>query len=399
MSHDANGSPSQDKTLPAIPIAGPWITELEVDYVAEAVRSAWYENSRDFILRFEERFAQAIGRRHSLSLPSCTSGIHLLLAALGIGPGDEVIVPESTWIATAAPVTYVGGAVVFADVDPDTWCIDVDKLPSYITPRTRAIIAVDLYGGMPEMKRLQELAAKHGIALIEDAAEAIGSRRDGGPAGSFGLASVFSFHGTKTLTTGEGGMVVTDDTDLMERMRYLADHARQPGDTSFVQNEVAFKYKMSSLQAALGLAQLERLTELVDKKREIFSYYREALKGAEYVTLNSEPGGSYNSYWMVTALLDRQLDIPIQAFRTELERQGINTRPFFHPLSSLPAFNNEPHAVHAQKLNNVAYDLASRGLNLPSALRLGEEEVARVAAAVRQVVGAQTQLSPQEVTR
>jgi perosamine synthetase len=184
----------------------------------------------------------------------------------------------------------------------------------------------------------------------------------------------------------------------MERMRYLGDHARQPGDTSFFQNEVAYKYKMSSLQAALGLAQLERLTELVEKKREIFSYYREALKGVDYLTLNSEPDGSYNSYWMVTVLLDRDLDLPIQTFRTELERQGINTRPFFHPLSSLPAFKDEPHAVHAQKLNAVAYDLASRGLNLPSALRLGEEEVARVAAAVRQVIGVQSQRRPQEVT-
>jgi perosamine synthetase len=398
MSPDTNGLDPHDETLPPIPIAGPWITDLEVNYVAEATRSAWYENSRDFILRFENSFAQAMGRRYALALPSCTSGIHLALAALNIGPGDEVIVPESTWIATAAPITYVGGSVVFADVDPDTWCIDVERLPSYITPRTRAIIAVDLYGGMPEMKRLQDLAAQHGIALIEDAAEAIGSRRDGGPAGSFGLASVFSFHGTKTLTTGEGGMIVTDDTDLMERMQYLGDHARQPGDTSFFQNEVAYKYKMSSLQAALGLAQLERLTELVEKKREIFSYYREALKGVDYLTLNSEPDDSYNSYWMVTVLLDRQLDLPIQTFRTELERLGINTRPFFHPLSSLPAFKDQPHAVHAQKLNAVAYDLASRGLNLPSALRLGEEEVARVAAAVRQVIGVQTQRRPQEVT-
>jgi perosamine synthetase len=379
-------SREQNEELPSIPIAGPWITELEVDYVADAVRSAWYENAGEILVRFEERFAAQLGRRYALSLPSCTSGIHLALAALGIGPGDEVIVPESTWIASAAPITYVGASIVFADVDPETWCIDTERLASYFTPKTRAIIPVDLYGGMPDMTRLQEVAAEHDIAIIEDAAEAIGSRWGGAPAGSFGLASVFSFHGTKTLTTGEGGMVVTDDATLFERMQFLADHGRQPGDRSFFQQEVAFKYKMSSLQAALGLAQLERLSELVEKKREIFSLYRDAFADLDQLTLNIEPEGSYNSYWMVTALVDRQLDLSIGTLREELGRRGVNTRPFFHPLSSLPAFSEQAHVARARELNSVAYDLAERGLNLPSALRLGETEVSRVAAAMREIL-------------
>jgi perosamine synthetase len=370
-----------------IPVAGPWITELEVEYVANAVRSAWYEGARDVLVEFEEKFAAHLGRRFALSLPSCTSALHLSLAALDIGPGDEVIVPDSTWIATAAPITYLGGSVVFADVDPETWCIDVDKLASYFTPRTRAVIAVDLYGSMPEVPRLRELCAEHGVALIEDAAEAIGSRRDGVAAGAYGLASVFSFHGTKTLTTGEGGMLVTDDAHFFERVRYLSDHGRHLGDTSFFQQEVAYKYKMSSLQAALGLAQLERVSELVEKKREIFFMYRDALADVEHLTLNAEPAGSFNSYWMVTALIDGELGLSMDTLRSQLGEQGINTRPFFHPMSALPAFADQAHAARARELNHVAYDLAGRGLNLPSALRLGQPEVARVAAALRQIIG------------
>jgi perosamine synthetase len=379
-------SRDENEELPWIPVAGPWITELEVEYVSNAVRSAWYEGARDVLLQFEEKFAAYLGRQFALSLPSCTSGLHLALAALDIGPGDEVIVPESTWIATAAPITYLGGSVVFADVDPDTWCIDVERLASYFTPRTRAVIAVDLYGGMPEVKRLRDVCAEHGVALIEDAAEAIGSRRDGIPAGGYGLASVFSFHGTKTLTTGEGGMLVTDDAAFFERLRYLSDHARHPGDTSFFQQEVAYKYKMSSLQAALGLAQLERVSELVDKKREIFSMYRQALSDVDHLTLNAEPEGSYNSYWMVTALIDRGLGLSVDTLRQQLDQRGINTRPFFHPLSALPAFGDQAHVAGARELNPVAYDLAGRGLNLPSALRLGQPEVSLVAAAVREVI-------------
>jgi perosamine synthetase len=380
-------SPDENEDRSWVPVAGPWITELEVEYVSNAVRSAWYEGARDVLVEFEEKFAAYLGRRFALSLPSCTSGLHLSLAALDIGPGDEVIVPESTWIATAAPIVYLGGSVVFADVDPVTWCIDAERLASYFTPRTRAVIAVDLYGGMPEVERLRAVCAEHGVALIEDAAEAIGSLRDGVPAGGYGLASVFSFHGTKTLTTGEGGMLVTDDEAFFSRLRYLSDHARHPGDTSFFQQEVAFKYKMSSLQAALGLAQLERVSELVDKKREIFFMYREALSGIESLTLNAEPEGSYNSYWMVTALLDHRLGLSTDALRQQLDERGINTRPFFHPLSALPAFGDQAHVAQARELNHVAYDLGSRGLNLPSALRLGQPEVSRVAAAVREIIG------------
>ncbi|MGH7750214.1 MAG: DegT/DnrJ/EryC1/StrS family aminotransferase, partial [Candidatus Dormibacteria bacterium] len=227
-----------------IPVAGPWITDREIAYVAEAAETAWYENASSFNERFEAAFAAVVGRRHAISLPSCTSGLHLALLAAGVGPGDEVIVPDCTWIATAAPIQYVGATPVFADIDPVTWCLSARSLEAAITQRTRAVIAVDLYGSMPEMDDLLDVCARHGIALIEDAAEALGSRWRDRPAGGFGIASVFSFHGSKTVTTGEGGMVVTDDTALHRRMLVLRDHGRAPGDVAFFNQEVAFKYRM-----------------------------------------------------------------------------------------------------------------------------------------------------------
>ena len=366
-----------------IPVAGPWITELEVEYVTDAARNAWYQRAGEYPQRFEEAFATHVDRRFAISLPSCTAGRHLILAALGIGPGDEVIVPDATWIASAAPITYVAATTVFADVDPSTWCLDVDRLCDVISSNTKAIIAVDLYGGTPELLELERLASDHGVALIEDAAEAMGSRRAGRPAGNFGLASVFSFHGSKTLTTGEGGMVATDDPELYERMLVLRDHGRPVGDSDFFNGEVAFKYKMSALQAALGLAQLERLPELVEKKRQIFRWYKEAFDGLDGLIMNTEPPDTVNSYWMITMLLDSSFKLQASELRRYLHAQAIDTRPFFHPLSSLPAFAHSPQAEDAHNRNYVAYDLASRGLNLPSALVLQERDVARVADAVR----------------
>src|SRR5258705_1443478 len=282
-----------------IPVAGPSITQKEIDYVTDAVTNAWYANANIYHERFEKAFADYLGVRYAMALPSCTSAIHLSLLALGIGPGDEVIAPDATWIASAAPITYVGATPVFADIDRQTWCMSAETLAAAITPRTKAVIVVDLYGNMPELNPLLELAGQRGLAVIEDAAEAAGAHYDGRKAGSFGNTGVFSFHGSKTLTTGEGGMLVTDDEVLFHRALFLRDHGRRPGDRQFWNTEVAYKYKMSSMQAALGLAQLERLEELIERKREIFAWYREELEGLEEVTMNYELPQAWNSYWMV----------------------------------------------------------------------------------------------------
>ena len=224
-----------------IPVAGPWITKKEIEYVADATAHAWYENANIYHERFEKAFSHYIGTKYSIALPSCTSAIHLSLLSLGIGKGDEVIVPDLTWIATASPITYVGANPVFADCDEKTWCISPDAFQECITPRTMAIIPVDLYGNMPEMNAIRDIAHDHDIAIIEDAAEAIGSEYHGKRSGSFGDTGVFSFHGSKTMTTGEGGMLVTDRKDIYDRCLALRDHGRAPGEKMFWNEEVGYK--------------------------------------------------------------------------------------------------------------------------------------------------------------
>lgn len=361
-----------------IPVAGPWITDKEVAYVADAVANGWYERAGAYQQRFEAAFAEYVGVRYALSVPHCTAAIHLALAALGVGPGDEVIVPDATWIATAAPIDYLGATAVFADIAADTWCLDPQSFAECITSRTKAVIPVDLYGSMPDMPAVRAIAESRGIAVIEDAAEAIGSAIRGRRAGSFGDVGVFSFHGSKTLVTGEGGMLVTDRKDVFERVAFLRDHGRTPGDVSFASSEIAYKYKMSSMQAALGLAQLERIDELVEKKRQIFRWYFERLGACHQITLNAEPEGVLNSYWMTTAVVAPETGLDQRVLAQRFASRGIDTRPFFPPLSSIPAFRDTSQARIARGRNVTAYEISPRGINLPSALSLTQRQAFQV---------------------
>jgi len=361
-----------------IPVAGPWITQKEIDYVTDAVTHAWYGQANIYHQRFEEAFSDYLGVGFAVTLPSCTSAIHLSLLALGVGPGDEVIVPDATWIASAAPITYVGATPIFADIDMNTWCLSAEAFKACITPKTKVVIPVNLYGNMPNMDALSEIAESHSIAIIEDAAEAIGSEYKGKKAGSFGDTGVFSFHGSKTLTTGEGGMLVTNREDIYQRVMFLRDHGRPPGNTMFWNTEVGYKYKMSSMQAALGLAQLERIEALIARKQEIFSWYQKGLTGVEGITLNYEAPGTKNTYWMVTAVIDAQFGIKKDRLMELMSRRRIDCRPFFHPLSSLPAYENTVQAKQARKRNQVSYHISPYGINLPSALNITEEQVGYV---------------------
>ncbi|HZH30366.1 MAG TPA: DegT/DnrJ/EryC1/StrS family aminotransferase [Pyrinomonadaceae bacterium] len=356
-------------------VSGPSITQKEIDYVTDAVTNAWYANANLYHDRFEKAFADYLGVRHAVTLPSCTSAIHLSLLALGVTAGDEVVVPDATWIASAAPINYVGATPVFADMDRQTWCMSAETLAAAITPRTKAVIAVDLYGNMPNLPALIDVARRHGLPVVEDAAEAAGGEYAGGKAGSFGDTGVFSFHGSKTLTTGEGGMLVTNDEDIYRRVLFLRDHGRKPGDKLFWNTEVAYKYKMSSMQAALGLAQLERIDELIARKREIFAWYRQELEEIEEITLNYELPGAKNGYWMVTAVLDSNYGIEKDALQQQLSAEGIDCRPFFHPLSSIPAYAALPQAEEARARNRVSYEICPYGINLPSGLNLTREQV------------------------
>jgi len=361
-----------------IPVSGPWITAKEIAYVTDAVTNAWYGNANVWHERFEKAFAEYVGVKHAISLPHCTAAIHLSLLALKVGPGDEVIVPDCTWIASAAPVTYVGATTVFADIDPQTWCLDAKSFEACITTRTKAVIPVNLYGNMPDWDALRAVAARHNIAIIEDAAESIGSEYKGRKAGSFGVASAFSFHGSKTLTTGEGGMLLIDDEEAHQRCMFLRDHGRAPGDKMFWNTEVAYKYKMSSMQAALGLAQLERIEELVERKRQIFGWYREALSDTEDIALNDEAPGVKNTYWMVTAVLDAKMGWTKERLIAAMAEQAIDCRPFFYPLSSLPAYGYLEQAAMARSRNTTAYNVSPYAINLPSGLNLTQAHVEHV---------------------
>lgn len=367
-------------------VAGPSITQKEIDYVTDAVTNAWYGNANIYHERFEKAFADYIGVRYAVSLPSCTSAIHLSLLAMGVGPGDEVIVPDATWIASAAPITYVGATPVFADIDERTWCLSAESFEACVTPKTKAVIPVALYGNMPDMDAIEDVARRHGIAIVEDAAEAIGSEYKGKKAGSFGDAGVFSFHGSKTLTTGEGGMLVTDDTKLFERAQFLRDHGRKPGDKTFFNHEVAYKYKMTSMQAALGLAQLERIEELLEQKRRIFNLYQKELNGVEGVTLNYGTPDAKNVYWMVTVVLDPKFNLSKERLMEIMSERNIDCRPFFHPLSSIPAYRDTEQARLARARNQVSYRLTPYGLNLPSALSMTKEKVGIVCTTLKDIL-------------
>ena len=368
-----------------IPVSGPWITDREVEYVADAARNAWYGNSNIYHDRFEKAFAEYLGVKYAVALPSCTSVLHLSLLALGVGPGDEVIVSDVTWIASAAPIIYVRATPVFADMDEKTWCMSAGSFEECITPNTKAVIPVDLYGGMPDWDRILEIARRNNIAVIEDAAEALGSEYRGKKAGTFGITGTFSFHGSKTLTTGEGGMLVTDNRDIFERVLFLRDHGRKQGDVMFFNAEVGYKYKMSSMQAALGLAQIERVDELVTRKRQIFNWYKIELGGIDGINLNYEPDGTKNSYWMVSVILDPKFGIKKEELFYKMQEEGISCRPFFFPLSAIPAFYETDEAEKARERNVVSYRISPYGVNLPCGMNMDEEKVKCVCKVFREL--------------
>jgi perosamine synthetase len=370
-----------------IPVSGPWITEKEVRYVADAAANAWYSKANSYNERFERSFAEYLDVEYAISLPSCTSAIHLSLLALGVGPGDEVIVPDITWIATAAPVSYVGATPVFADIDQDTWCLSAESFKNNITPKTKAVIPVDLYGGSADWDGILSISKDHNVRVIEDAAEAIGTEYKGRKAGSFGDTGVFSFHGSKTLTTGEGGMLVCTSEEIYRRVLFLRDHGRNPGDKMFYNTEIAYKYKMSSMQAALGVAQLERINELIEKKRQIFDLYKKELSGVEGLRLNYEAEEVKNSYWMITIILDKELGINKDQLMDMMSERNIDCRPFFHPLSSLPAYAYLKRADKAHFQNPTSYLISPYGINLPSGLNMTKEKVRYVCKSLLDILG------------
>lgn len=358
----------------------PSITELEIEYANDAVRNGWGERCYEYITRFEDTFKSHLGVKYAIATSSCTGALHMGMAALGIGLGDEVIMADTNWIASAAPIVHLGAKPVFVDILPDSWCLDPDKVEAAITSRTKAILAVHIYGNLCDMDRLLAIGSKHGIPVIEDAAEAIGSQYQGKRAGSMGAFGSFSFHGTKTMTTGEGGMFVTNDAALYETVLTLSNHGRARGQTKqFWPDMVGFKYKISNVQAAIGCAQVERIDELISRKREIFANYRELLKPHAEVSVNPEARGDVNGAWMPSAVFSAASRVTRERLQAEFGVRNIDARVFFHPLSSLPMFEE-------RKQNREAWDIPGRAINLPSFhdMQLADQE--RVAAVIAKVL-------------
>lgn len=357
----------------------PSITAREVELASDAAANGWGAACYEYIGRFEQAFKSHLGVEYAVATSSCTGALELGLAACGIGPGDEVILGDTNWIASAAPIVHLGAKPVFVDVLPDSWCLDPTLVEAAITPRTKALLAVHLYGNMANLDALQDIATRHGLMLIEDAAEAIGSQWHGRRAGSIGTFGAFSFHGTKTITTGEGGMFVTSDAELYERVLTLSNHGRARGQIKqFWAEEIGFKFKMSNLQAAIGCAQMERIDMLIAQKRHILDAYRTRLADLP-LTMNHEPRGIINGCWMPTIVANPEVPFDREELLKRFADAEIDGRVFFWPLTSLPMFTSQPE-------HRVAYSLYSRAVNLPSYHDLTDGEIDRVCAVVREVM-------------
>lgn len=361
-----------------IPIAEPSLGDREVELVADAVRSGWVSSIGEYVTAFEDELARRCRVAHAIATSNGTAALHLALAVAGIGPEEEVIVPSLTFVATAAAVRYVGASPVLADSDPTHWCVDPTDVANRITPRTRAIVAVDLYGHPADMDALAEIASEHDLALVEDAAESLGAEYRGRPAGCLALLGILSFYGNKLITTGEGGAVLTNDAALAERARLLRDHAMDP-QRRYWHGEIGFNYRITNMQAALGVAQLERLSEFLERKRAIASAYRAGLEDLPGVTLQEEAGWATSSWWMTTLRIDPSDGVDRDELAVRLRADGVDSRPAFVPLHLLPHLRQEGALP-------VAEAIGSEGLSLPSSTCLTDEEVDRVIASVREAV-------------
>jgi perosamine synthetase len=360
----------------------PSITKLEVSYATDAAMNGWGEHCYDYITRFEDSFKKHLNIRHTIATSSCTGALHMGLAALGVGPGDEVILADTNWIATAASIVHLGAKPIFVDILKDSWCLDPLCVERSISPKTKAIIATHIYGNLCDMNTLIAIGNQHNIPIVEDAAEAIGSTYRGRSAGSIGIFGTFSFHGTKTVTTGEGGMFVTNDSNLFEKVLTLSNHGRvQNQSRQFWPDVVGYKYKISNVQAAIGCAQMTRISELIMRKREIFQYYKNKLAGSSNLSLNPEPDGMINGYWMPTVVFSPQTKITREKLQSAFASENIDARVFFWPLSSLPMFNKT-------KINPNSYSIQNRAINLPSYHEISTSDQERVINVIQNLLNA-----------
>jgi len=367
-----------------VPVNEPLLCGNERKYVLECLDSGWISSEGPFVRRFEDAFAATVGRKHAVAVCNGTAAIDAAIAALDIQPGDEVILPTFTIISCIQQIIRAGAIPVLVDSDAHTWNMDVGQVARRISPRTRAIMAVHIYGLPVDMDPLLALARQHDVALIEDAAEMHGQTYRGRPCGSFGDLSTFSFYPNKHVTTGEGGMVVTDDARLAGRLRCLRNLCFQPG-RRFVHEELGWNLRMTSLQAAVGIAQLERLTESVRRKREIGHMYNKLLAGTPGIVLPpSETEYAESIYWVYALLLDDAVPFDAEVMMSRLGEHGIGTRPFFWCMHEQPVLRRR--GLFEGERYPIAERMARRGFYLPSGLALRDDQIQQVVNAVRSII-------------
>jgi len=366
-----------------IHMAGPWITEDDINIVNDALRNGWYgKEAYHYVELFQKEFAAYHGRKYGIMTPNCSTAIHLLMKGLNIGPGDQVIAPDVTWIGSVAGIKWAGATTILSDIDEHNWCLSPDTAEDDITTKTKAIITVNLHGNMSDMDRLIELSEEYDIPLIEDAAQSLGSTYRGIRSGKFGIASVFSFHRTKTITTGEGGMILTDDDDLYERCMFLRDHGRSKTKAYWI-DEIATKYMPFNVQAAMGYAQFLRIDQLVDKKREQLKLYKDLLSDVPDLQFNAEPSYVKNGAWVTGIIIGKSHGMEKEELIARAAKIGVPLRPFFYPLSSMEPYEKEPCSM---SYNSVAYDISERGINLPCAFNLTEDQMRFVCNGIKSIL-------------
>ena len=369
--------PPQDK----IPTAGPIVGPREATYVLDAVRRGWNDQSSKYIRALEEEFAQYVGARYAIATSSCTGALHLALSACGLGPGDEVLVPETTWVATGAAISYTGATPVFIDVDIDSWTLDLELMKAALTPRTRAIVPVHLYGFPASMERIREFANLHSLKVIEDAAPAIGASSNGRKVGAIGDAGCFSFQGAKLLVAGEGGILVTNNEQIYTEALRLNDHGRIPG--TFVINTLGHKYKMNNVTAALALGQLHSVDILRAKKTWVFDSYTELLADVPGISFQKELPHSSSIFWMTSLVLGPEVKGDASGLSSYLRLKHVDTRPVFPPQSSFSIWTSPSKALRSP---TIAQTLGQRALNLPSGAGMSYASIKKVADLVREYV-------------
>jgi len=353
-----------------IPVSAPFLGGNEKKYVMDCLESTWISSGGQYGERFERAFADFCDVKYALSCSNGTAALHLALLALGVGPGDEIIVPTLTFVATANAVTYCGATPVFIDSEPETWNLDPDLLEGKITPRTKGIIVVHLYGHPVDMDPVLSVTHHHGLFVIEDAAEAHGAKYKGRRSGSLGNIATFSFYGNKIITTGEGGMVVTDNSELARKVRQLKGQGMD-AERRYWFTIVGYNYRMTNIQAAIGLAQLEKVDWHIQRRREVAKWYYDYLQNVPGLTLPVEKEWARNVYWMFSVVLGESLSLERDEVMVALKEQGIETRPFFYPMHTLPPYRG---LAEGQRFP-VADRLAARGINLPTWAGLTKEDV------------------------